>query len=592
MDANREASSSSAEAKAEKDVSAAVSQNEDNCIEEIKPRIKDEDMTLKISSPKQENPNIGKEGNELESAKAEMGEVKQENERLKKMLERIENDYRSLQMRFFDIIEHEQSPSTKSENKSLTMETQKEEPEVSLSLGLRTLNKRKKDDNNNSTSSITREDAKLMSEGLSLGLECKGPPSIDLTDKGSDRSADIDETKEDGAGETWPPSKVLKTMTDSAKEEESPQLNNTKRARVSVRARCDTPTMNDGCQWRKYGQKIAKGNPCPRAYYRCTVAPSCPVRKQVQRCCDDMSILITTYEGTHNHPLSVAATAMASTTSAAASILLSGSSTSQGDLTSAAPAMTTTNLNGLNYTLYNNSRAGQFNLPNSTSPAPPTITLDLTSTPSSVFNRRHTSNSFLQTPSNYSPRSLDFSSSETKNTFPIAWSSNSYPANYGLLPSNKTPIGSISFGKPTYEPMSYLNSLERINEQAATSSSSSQQFLTETLTKVLTSDPSFQSAVAAAISSMVGSSNNNITNINRANAESLTQNLKWADQVQGISANSLPQNGKGCAPTYLNKPTSSTSSSQPAGNFMLLQPPFPFSLSKSSSPPDLRDQLK
>lgn len=59
--------------------------------------------------------------------------------------------------------------------------------------------------------------------------------------------------------------------------------------------------VKDGYQWRKYGQKVTRDNPSPRAYYKCSSAPSCPVKKKVQRSLEEPDLLVTIYEGEHNH---------------------------------------------------------------------------------------------------------------------------------------------------------------------------------------------------------------------------------------------------------------------------------------------------
>lgn len=71
--------------------------------------------------------------------------------------------------------------------------------------------------------------------------------------------------------------------------------------RFAFHTRSDEDVLNDGFKWRKYGQKAVKNNIHPRSYYRCTYH-TCSVKKQIQRLSRDRSIVVTTYEGIHNHP--------------------------------------------------------------------------------------------------------------------------------------------------------------------------------------------------------------------------------------------------------------------------------------------------
>ncbi|KAF0907149.1 hypothetical protein E2562_015672 [Oryza meyeriana var. granulata] len=75
--------------------------------------------------------------------------------------------------------------------------------------------------------------------------------------------------------------------------------------KIIVSTTSEVDLLDDGYRWRKYGQKVVKGNPYPRSYYKCTYL-GCDVKKQVERSVEEPNAVITTYEGKHIHDVPAA----------------------------------------------------------------------------------------------------------------------------------------------------------------------------------------------------------------------------------------------------------------------------------------------
>ncbi|XP_027768249.1 probable WRKY transcription factor 3 [Solanum pennellii] len=118
--------------------------------------------------------------------------------------------------------------------------------------------------------------------------------STEGDDHGTRGSAPLD--CDDGGDN--PESKIRKIEADAT--DTSSVSRSMKQPRVVVQTISELDVIEDGYRWRKYGQKLVKGNPNPRSYYKCTNS-GCSVRKHVERSPFDQMSVITSYDGKHNH---------------------------------------------------------------------------------------------------------------------------------------------------------------------------------------------------------------------------------------------------------------------------------------------------
>ncbi|CAI0420797.1 unnamed protein product [Linum tenue] len=263
-------------------------------------------LGMKVSSVKEESTATETAGALVE----ELNRVSAENKKLTEMLTVMCENYNALRNQLMDYMARNAHPA---EAAAAEQEVEKEQSPSSLSPA--SSRKRKSDSANNNNN-----------DNYNL------PVAANNNNNGNSESSSTDE-------ESFkrPREEVIKA----------------KISRVYVRTEpSDTGLIvKDGYQWRKYGQKVTRDNPCPRAYFKCSFAPSCPVKKKVQRSVEDQSVVVATYEGEHNHPHPSTPEAAAATAASSSSrnqaiagspSLTAGPTTMTLDLTKSKPSAAST----------------------------------------------------------------------------------------------------------------------------------------------------------------------------------------------------------------------------------------------------------
>ncbi|KAF2284926.1 hypothetical protein GH714_032617 [Hevea brasiliensis] len=468
---------------------------------------------------------------ELAVLQAELERMKVENLRLRDMLNQVTSNYNSLQMHLVTIMQDQKPRESNQEHVQDGLDRKLEDnkkhsgngvvvPRQFMDLGpatAATIGGGGDTDELSLSSSEGRSRDRSRSPGNNE--ENRNNKNGMVFDQDKKRNIGREDSPDQGS-QGWGPNKIARFNSTKSNVDQTEAT--IRKARVSVRARSEAPMITDGCQWRKYGQKMAKGNPCPRAYYRCTMAAGCPVRKQVQRCAEDQTILITTYEGNHNHPLPPAAMAMASTTSSAARMLLSGSMSSADGIMN--PNFLTRTLLPCSSSMATISASAPF----------PTVTLDLTQNPNPLQFQRQPSQ--FQVPFPNLPQNFANSSAAAA----------LLPQIFGQAFYNQSKFSGLQMSQDV-EGKNKLGHQSQVAAAAAIHQQQGQQnSLTDTVTAAtaaIAADPNFTAALAAAITSIIGGGGAQPSNITSSSTTSSTNLITISNTSGSISTTISNTNG-------------------------------------------------